>query len=255
MARYTARLLRRAVSAERRAVVAERRARDLARAMESEAPPCPEYVGDFLFVVTFGRSGSTLLQSHLNALPGWTIRGENGDAATQYVASAQRALTAMAERGVRKVDSGSPWFGFENVSGLSLVNRTRALIVEEFLQPQPGTRVLGFKEIRWEIAPLGGFLTFMRDVFPGARFIVNLRDPDAAAASGWWRSTPGAAETLRDRAAVLRQAADELGDAAFVVHYEDYAMDPSRLGALMDWLGEEFVLRRHVAVAANRLTH
>jgi hypothetical protein len=32
-----------------------------------------------IFVVTYGRSGSTLLQGVLNGIPGFLIRGENKD--------------------------------------------------------------------------------------------------------------------------------------------------------------------------------
>ena len=35
---------------------------------------------DFVFVVTYGRSGSTLLMGLLNSIPGFLIRGENWDA-------------------------------------------------------------------------------------------------------------------------------------------------------------------------------
>ena len=35
---------------------------------------------DYVFVMTYGRSGSTLLMGLLNTIPGYLIRGENDDA-------------------------------------------------------------------------------------------------------------------------------------------------------------------------------
>ena len=32
---------------------------------------------DHVFVMTYGRSGSTLLMGILNSIPGWLLRGEN----------------------------------------------------------------------------------------------------------------------------------------------------------------------------------
>ena len=46
--------------------------------------------------------------------------------------------------------------------------------------------------------------------------------------------------------------ADQLGDAAFHVHYNDYADSPETLRDLFDWLGEPFELDRVKAVLAER---
>ena len=51
-----------------------------------------------LFVVTYGRAGSTLLQNMLNALPGVTLRGENNNLLAPLVAGWQGLRQFYPER-------------------------------------------------------------------------------------------------------------------------------------------------------------
>ena len=43
------------------------------------------------------------------------------------------------------------------------------------LRPEPDTRVVGFKEIRWNREDLSDMLDWVREVLPGVRFVVNTR--------------------------------------------------------------------------------
>ena len=194
---------------------------------------------DYLFVVTYGRSGSTLVSGLLNAIPGYLIRGENNDA-LRHLYGYHATLVEEKERRTGTRSRTHPFFGIGDVPVPKLVAGTRRLALDTVLRPKPDTRVVGFKEIRWWRADLEGYVAWLRLVFPGARFVVNTRDHAAVLRSAWWaQGDPAekAAHLAEVEARLLALAAD-LGEAAYRLHYDDFVADPTVLRGLYDWLGE-----------------
>jgi hypothetical protein len=195
----------------------------------------------YLFVVTYGRSGSTLLMGLLNSIPGYLIRGENWDA-LRHLFRFHRTLS----EGSRRWEPGRlrqrthPFFGAGDFPIRKSLEGTRRLVLDTVLRPKDDTRVTGFKEIRWYGDDVGEYVEWLREVFPGARFVVNTRDHAEVRRSGWWAKHPEHAEQLpaiEERILVL---AGSLGEAAYRVHYNDYVADLTVLRGLFDWLGEPF---------------
>lgn len=195
-----------------------------------------------LFVVTYGRSGSTLLLGVLNSIPGYLIRGENDGAAYflhQFHATATHRKRRLRKRFETPLDTTNPHFGLDQFPGKVSLRVLRRLVTETLLRPEPDTRVTGFKEIRWYQEDLPAYVAFLRELFPDARFVVNTRDHEAVLRSGWWPEKPRDGRLERMETAVLDLAAS-LGDAAYRVHFDDYTADPTALRGLFTWLGEEF---------------
>jgi hypothetical protein len=208
---------------------------------------------DYLFVATYGRSGSTLVQGILNSIPGYLIRGENRQALRHLysfdrLASKERQVQRRKQRsrGAKpgSSDTTSPLFGMDNYPHAAAVRMTRKLAVRTLLRPPPGTRVTGFKEIEWGEPDTLDYVRWLREVFPGARFVVNTRDLDAVAHSAWWGHDQDAADELRRREELLMALLAELGNAAFHIRYDDFTADPATLAPLFEWLGEPFDLER-----------
>ena len=204
----------------------------------------------YLFVVTYGRSGSTLLQGLLNAIPGYLIRGENGDA-LHHLKNFHTEFFAEQERRNAKASRSPthPFFGIGDASAEVSLAAIRRLALDVVLRPHADTRVTGFKEIRWYSPDLVDYVAWLRSVFPGARFVVNTRDHEAVLRSKWWAKGDNAAY-LAELERRLLGLADELGDQAFRVHYDDVVADPASLVTLYDWLGEKFDLTE-VAATLN----
>jgi len=204
----------------------------------------------YLFVLTYGRSGSTLVQGILNAIPGYLIRGENS-AALQHLFEFHRTLVVESERGnlVNRRKVTHPFFGMPDFPPGASLAGIRRLVLDTVLRPEPETRVTGFKEIRWYHPDLGEYVDFLRAVFPGARFVVNTRNHADVLRSKWWAKKDNAAYLAGIEERILAVAAG-LGEAAFRIHYDDYVADPSTLRGLHEWLGEEFDLAR-VRVTLN----
>ena len=157
------------------------------------APWRRRFEPDHLVVVTFGRSGSTLVQGLLNALPGTLVRGENGFFPIELFRARQRAV-GFAERHARhgSAKSSSAFFGVRALRAESFARHSRALMHEVLLgarHPREARR-LGFKEVLWhEVAPeeTEEFFAWLEEVLPGVRYVLNTRDPEAAIGSGFWQ--------------------------------------------------------------------
>lgn len=194
---------------------------------------------DYLFIVTYGRSGSTLLMGLLNAIPGYLIRGENRDA-LHHLFLFHQTLVSESQRpnklGLRQ--STHPFFGIGDFPADRSVEGIRRLVLDTVLRPEPRTRVTGFKEIRWYHPDLPEYVAWLREVFPGARFVVNTRNQADVLRSKWWAKGEDKSERLAEIEQRLLVLRDELGDAAYHVHYDDYVADPAVLRGLFEWLGE-----------------
>lgn len=157
--------------------------------------PAPSYRFDFVMVVTYGRTGSTLLMGLLNAIPGFLIRGENGN----FCRHLFDAHEALAHAAAQDFTAGSgvpthPWFGIREVDLVDWRRRCAELIRATLRPPgdprQPS--VLGFKEIHYNdfTYHVPRFLDFMHLLFPGLGIIMLHRDLDEVATSDWWGRIP-----------------------------------------------------------------
>lgn len=200
-----------------------------------------------LFVVTYGRSGSTLLQGILNTIPGYLIRGENGGvvsyakALVDQTSSVGRAYSSIAK------EPSDPWYGIADIKRDALVASLGALIIRDIVRPGPDHRCTGFKEIRYgpDRAPdLGVFLDFMEELFPNAGFIFNERNVAATARSGFWTNHPDALHYLAQFLDRMRIVYDRGRSNYHWVNYDEYHDSPDALRTLFDFLGEEWDVER-----------
>lgn len=218
----------------------------------------------YLTVVTYGRTGSTVLQAALNALPGVVVRGEN------Y--SALRGLNAYVQAVAETADrhhAGKPthpWYGSRRLSPADVVADLRRHVLDTLLRPQADTTWVGFKEVRYEPGhfptydDLLNYLLFLDKLFPGICYLVNVRDPEAAARSGWWPGNANALEVLTTTRAWLVEATDDLQrmlgrSRAVLLDYEAWTADPAELIGAFDRLGLPHADDAVRAVVGERLEH
>lgn len=206
----------------------------------------------FLFVVTYGRSGSTLLMSLLDSLPGYCIRGENAGVTYDLFEYHRKALEArdkFSEQDRLKnagggLSSRHPWYGIDDYPEDEAIVRLRELVVQTLLRPPREARVTGFKEIRWWMPKLVDYLDFLDALFPGARYVLNTRNLDDVSVSKWYRRKPDAREKLQGLEERLVKAVDTRGDRGYHLHFDDYVNEPSMLKDFYAWLGEPYDERR-----------
>lgn len=199
----------------------------------------------FLTIVTFGRSGSTVLQSALNAHPGVLIRGENYNAFAglwQYWVS----IADSADRH-HSGKANHPWFGTAKLDPRAVIKDLRGHAVNAVLRPRSDTQWAGFKEVRYEHAyfphrvVLLSYLLFLQELLPGLVFLFNTRDPKAAAQSGWWRSHPDAIGALEQTNGNLERVAANLtgllgAHRVQLLNHDHWKLDPTLITAALSEL-------------------
>ena len=218
----------------------------------------------FLTIVTFGRSGSTILQSALNAHPGVIVRGENYNAFTGL----WRYWTSIQDSAQRH-HSGKPdhpWFGTAKLHPQSVLNDLHEHAVTRILRPKATTEWTGFKEVRYERAyfpdsvTLLSYLLFLQELFPGLAFLFNIRDPMEAAKSGWWSTHPDAVQVLEHTNSNLERVAYDLEELlgshrVQTLNHDYWKLDSTLIVHALTHLGFPVQADLVTEVLSTHLTH
>lgn len=200
----------------------------------------------FVFIVTYGRSGSTLLQRMLSTIPKSYILGENVDALAGLFQSYRSAAIAKRKHGNRRRSSvADPWRGVHLINPERYNRKLAATFIEEILHPPPNATLVGFKEIRYlEHDDLEEYLDYLRRTFRPCVLVFNRRNADAVAASAR-RKDHGYPNDSAKAVCQFDQRVDAYvslhRDDCEVVIYDDYIRNPQvllplfgRLGACID---------------------
>ena len=208
-----------------------------------------------LFIVTYGRSGSTLLQGVLNSVPGYVIRGENHDLLGQMLAFYEEAPRFRDGLGVDRKGPGKtpadPFFGFERYRDDTYA-RGLARMLDTLLAgdgKRAGVRCLGFKEIRYTPENVAEKVDFLRLMYPGCGIVFNTRNPEAVSASEFQKNKPPA--YFQRFNAVLEDMAG-VDPHACLVRYEDVVAGTGTLPGLFKFLRETLDRQVLAAVLARK---
>lgn len=215
---------------------------------------------DNILIITYGRSGSTLLQGVVNALPGVQVMGENSD----FVFSLFQAYKGMEEArnlghweadnnrkhtGDQETLPADPWYGGELLD-LDSFKSTIVELVDQ--QIRRGALVGGFKEIRYvnkTRAELFDYLDFLPELFPNPLYIFNTRNLDDVCRSGWWNE--GNKPELERTEKNFRRYAEQHPDVSFIQSHEDTIGERIELRALFEKLGVSYDEDRVASIIAK----
>ncbi|MCX2975083.1 hypothetical protein EYC87_15950 [Halieaceae bacterium IMCC8485] len=206
---------------------------------------------DYVLIITYGRSGSTLLMGLLNTDDSCVIRGENNNF-MYHLYCARRSLD-RAKSGYSDETCGkptSPWWGVDDIDPASF-QRDMEPIVRNVLLSGLGRRprVLGFKEIRYFDlfleGELGGYLGFLARTLPRCAFVFNVRNIDDVMQSKWWAELgeSEAAETkvlLREFEEFAINFCKKYRDSARLVSYEAVVANGRELRNIFAFLGLKY---------------
>jgi hypothetical protein len=147
----------------------------------------------FVFVVTYGRSGSTLVQGLLNTIPRTLVRGENN----LFIWPLYQSMVLVREfkrqfGGPASSSVTSAFYGLRAMRPAHFAAATRDLVVKQLLGPARRSRfdVIGFKEVQWHRIgrdEQADFFDFMDEAFPDAKYVLNRRRHEDVLESGFWQ--------------------------------------------------------------------
>lgn len=137
----------------------------------------------YVFAISYGRTGSTLLMALLSNHPRVLVRGENRSL-LRYLQGAYDSLASSHDSAARA--TSNPFYGAHLFEDAFLVPWLRAT-VESFLAGDRAPEsfdVLGFKEVFYnDEDTVRVDLDFIRRLFPGCLLLFNTRDPAEVARS------------------------------------------------------------------------
>ena len=200
-----------------------------------------------VYIVTYGRTGSTLLNRYLNELPGFKIKGENG-LFIETMMECERRLEFATRHKYRRDSPTHPWYGAASIR----VDRWRrdiyTAMINQLYPRSPIPKTIGFKEIRWpDVDPeqFEKLLDWTRRLrSPGAVVFLFRRHEDVMK-SAWWASQSDAEQQhsrqrLREfESRCLRYSAVN-PNSTVVVRYEEFVSDPASPQEICKMLGVSF---------------
>lgn len=230
----------------------------------------------YVFVSTYGRSGSTILMKLLNAIPGACIRGENNGALPQLIQAVlaiqhennylMRREQHLKEPAFR--DSywqgflgtpEDPWYGIEGVN----IEQFGRYLLEGFvrytLRPPTGVTYLGLKDIHfYEFERhFDSILDSIAHFFPNCKFVFLTRDLDEVAKSGWWAKwdTKVVKEKLSRADELFCEYSKKSPNNSFLIDYASFRDGPSGVKGLLEFLGAQLPDEVIIEVLSKKLTH
>lgn len=145
-----------------------------------------------IFIVTYGRSGSTLLQGILNSNSEILIKGENSNFLYRVFNSYEQILKTI-EIGKRLSKPDNPknaWYGYSQINAEQFLADCKVLVDNVLFAgvEKSKMKIYGFKEIRYPyLNDFEKYLHFIKTLYPNACFIFNTRNLEDVIKSGWWK--------------------------------------------------------------------
>jgi len=211
-----------------------------------------------ILIITYGRTGSTLLQGILNTIGGVVVRGENGNVFYDLF-QLHKKFVEYKEKYKFSALPIQPWFGigFSNPKLLMehYQNLAKAILATETYK-NSDELCFGFKEIRYDeiTDDLEPYLEFLKQLFPNPAFIFLTRKLEDVAKSAWWKD--------QDKNSVMEKLAGlELqfsnyaakNENCFEITYNDIVTIGSGLKELFTFLGADY--QRGIIESALQVPH
>lgn len=202
-----------------------------------------------ILIVTYGRSGSTLLQGIVNSIEGCLIRGENNNFCF-HLFQTYRAILKGKEKAANVVADypttavNHPWYGAHLLDENLFFTGCQKLVKDLLLADDSQSyrlKCYGFKE-RYTypeiLEEFEDYLQFLTKIFPNIGFIFNTRNLDMVLESGWWQDRDY--EQSKERLLATEHQFNRYLSRypnTFHIRYEDVVGKTKNLKKMFDFLG------------------
>jgi len=201
-----------------------------------------------VLIVTYGRSGSTLLQGILNNIDGVLVRGENNN----FIYGLYEAYKKLIDTHNHKKTSQAnhPWYGAGEINLELFLDYCQEMVRNILLADKKHDKNIlcyGFKEIRYfevyqQQKDIADYLDFLAKIFPKPAFIFNVRNLDDVLKSGWWASTDRAESRteIMNLETAFHNYQKTHPENTFIISYEEVVSESNNFQLLFNFLGAEY---------------
>ena len=193
-----------------------------------------------VFILTYGRTGSTLLQGLLNSHPDVRINGERFGALYNLYRARVSLLRSVVDSGEDRPEN--PFFGGSAVVDGALLASIDAAARELVDLGAAGEHVRGMKEVRYDMLDFDDFIDYLAEIFPHALFVTLTRPAEDVLTSGFWKniSTEAAARRVRFVEENFERLRHRRPDHTIALTYDDVVSLSARLKRLFASIGVAF---------------
>ncbi|MEL7198564.1 MAG: hypothetical protein AAGL10_09640 [Pseudomonadota bacterium] len=217
-----------------------------------------------IFILCYGRTGSTVVQGLLNRLDGYCIRGERKWVLTGLAKAAGEAAKAHKEFSPSDRERGerSPHYGISEIDPDQFGKTLANTYTQEMLTPPPGTSVCGTKDVTMASHLLSEsdfrhVVNFVLTHFHSSRIIFLTRRAGEVAQSGWWakRDPNDVEDIVAESDRRFTQVCKDHPDRTFHLDYSEFKDSVEGFRRLLRWLGEPIDEEMLADVAGTKLMH
>lgn len=200
-----------------------------------------------VIIVTYGRTGSTLLQGLLNTIEGLTVLGEN-DNAFYHLYMYHKTIKEVSMRQNGEAPNG-PFYGC-SMPRLELTAEAIRNVINAYFYSAKiitGASCIGFKEVKYyQIGnDVIGYLDFIDRHFPEPLFIFLSRDHKDVVKSGWWKDM--SVQEVLEQISMVESAGRDFAQGrknTYFLDYDDVIGESRKLRKLFHKIGVRYSARR-----------
>jgi hypothetical protein len=196
-----------------------------------------------ILIVSYGRTGSTLLQGILNTIDNVDIRGENNNFLYGFFEAYKRLSATIDNYGSIAKEPVHSWYGADKLSKDQFIEQTRLFIKKIFNFDNTDNKVYGFKEIRYfENNNFEEYLDFLCLVLDNPCIIFNTRAINEVCKSGWWRfqNEEIVKEKLLSYNNKINAYHSKKPYTSFIIDYSEFTVISTKLLQLYEFIGASF---------------
>ena len=201
-----------------------------------------------VLIVTYGRSGSTLLQGILNNIDGVLVRGENNNFIYGLYEAYKKLIDTRNYEDITQPNNS--WYGAGEINLELFLHDCQNMVRNILLADKKNDKNIlcyGFKEIRYfevyqQQKDIADYLNFLAKIFPTPAFIFNIRNLDDVLKSGWWANTDRAESRseLMKLETAFHNYKKTHPENTFIISYEEVVSQSNNFQLLFNFLGAKY---------------
>ena len=222
---------------------------------------------EHLVIVSYPRSGSTVIQRILNRAEGTLIKGETIGAINHLaefvhlVEDVRRDVAPLLE--IPSDDDRNPMFGYADFNIDVVLDNIRLAFTHGVLGMPEGIHRIGWKENFISPITLGHrkatkTLQFIQRLLPNTKFVFNTRSPEVTATSAVWKNQLNPVETIHEFKCWIETVYDSgiLGHGnTALLEYEKWDKNPHYVHSHLAQIGIVVPIDEIAEVLDDQLTH